>query len=289
LRDGEFRNPHLLAAALVIRSRFLSARYRADDPSTAQLYSEALAGAEAAALRACEVSVGMREIESESWATRGDVYSDLAQLHKGRKERFYLYFDKALAALRRALKENAGENIRIDAVCYLRLTKLCLLNANTKILAHQYFEEWKKIEPGVESDYWKVMAVGLEGKLGGPALLVKAWESLRYEKWEKRLAEFLLEEALKNFVAAHEGNSYKDEKLEALLRDHLRLTIGYGDRKVALLIKDRELVARVKRMRARPAEARPKQRRKSFIAAESESGSDLEPETSAESAEDESQ
>src|SRR5207237_8165480 len=123
---------------------------KAADAAAARLYSEALAEAEAAALRACQVSVGNREIESESWATLGDVYSDLAHLHKGRKERFYLYFNKALKALRRALKENRGENIRIDAVCYLRLTKLCLLNTNTKILAHQYFEEWKKIAPEVE-------------------------------------------------------------------------------------------------------------------------------------------
>lgn len=275
LRDDEFRNPHLLAAALVTKSRFLSARYqspKAKDPAAARRYTEALAEAEAVAQRACEVSVDIKGMESESWATLGDVYSELAVLHKGRRERFYFYFDEALKALRLALKKNRGdENIRIDAVCYVRLTKLCLLDPNTKLLAHQYFEEWKKIEPEVEHDYWKRMAVGLEGKLGGPALLVKAWETLNYGTWEKRLAEFLLEESLKNFVAAHAGHIYKDEKLESLLRDHLRLTIGYGDRKVAQLIKDRELLEKVKTMRAHPAVVRPRQKRKSFIAPEPES------------------
>jgi len=274
LRDGEFRNSHLLAAALVTKSRFLSARYqnpKTTDPTAARLYAEALAEAEAVASRACEVSVDIRGVESESQATLGDVYSDMAALHRGRRDWFYVYFDKALQALRLALKKNEGESIRIDAVCFLRLTNLCLLDTNTRVLAHHYFEEWKKIEPEVEHDYWKQMAVGLEGRLGGPALLVKAWETLRYETWEKRLAEFLLEESLKNFVAAHAGNTYKDEKLEALLRDHLRLTLGYGDRKVAQLMKDRELSEKVIKMRARPAAVRPKQKRKSYIAAESES------------------
>jgi hypothetical protein len=252
--DAEPRNPHLLAAVLVTKSRYLSSRYRPGkdaDGKTAHQHLSELTEAEMVAIEACDVSVGIREMESEAWSTLGDVYIDLAHLHKRHKEKFYTYFDKSLEALRRALAENHGENIRIDAVCYLRLTKLCLLNRNTKILAYEYFEQWKKIENEVEHEYCKVMGRELQKKMSGPVLLIKAGRSLNYDQWEKKLSQFLLEEALKKFVAAHEGKDYKPDKLQNLLATHLRIEMGYGKSKVSQLIKDKELMKEIGRMRAR--------------------------------------
>ena len=262
--DGEPRNPHLLATVLVTRSRFLSSRYHQNKRLDQQTAHQYLLEAEKDALEARELSSGIKEMESESWAILGDVYTDLAALHKSRKEKFYTHFDKALDALQQALKENQGENIRIDALCYLRLTKLCLLNPHSKLLAYEYFGHWKKIEGEVEYQYWKVMARGLERKLGGPFLLIKAWDSLNYEHWEKLLSKFLLEEALKKFVAAHEGRYYKLDKLHSLLANYLRLEMGFGKTKVSQLIRDEELMKKIVRMRARPSEVRPGRKARSY-------------------------
>jgi hypothetical protein len=282
LWDGQPTNPHLLAAALIIKSRFLIAQYRTGkdaDEAAVRRYSEALAEAEECALRARRVSVGIREMESEASATLGEVYTDLSEHYGPRSKLFYSYFDKAHQALQQGLEENRGENIRIEAVCYLRLTRLCLLNGNTETLAHQYFEEWKKIENQVDHDHWKVIAADLRRKLGSRYLLVKVPGTLNYKKWAEQLADVLLEEALKDFVSNHEGNHYKDEKLKGLLRDYLNSTIGYDKRKVDQLIRDRELVFRVKEMMARPREAHTRSRRKSYILAESKPGSRFKPES----------
>ncbi len=262
--DGEPRNPHLLAAALVTKSRFLSSLYRPGKNSSPAAARQNLAEAEVVALRARDVSSGIREMESEAWATLGDVYTDLAGLYKSHKEQFYAYFDKALETLERALRENHGENIRIDAVCYLRLTKLCLLNPNTKVLAYEYFERWEKIESEVEHQYWRVMARRLQKKLGGPFLLIKAWDSLNYDLWEQSLSRFLLEEALKKFVAAHEGKDYTLDKLHSLLANFLRREMGYGKSKVSQLIKDDGLMKELVMMRARRPEARAARRLRSY-------------------------
>lgn len=268
IKNNEPRNPHLLASALVIKSRFLSSRSLPGKRASAEadrLYLSDLAEAEAAAKQAIGVSAGIREVESEAWATLGNVYMDLAEFYQGRnKDDFNAYFDLSFEALQEALKKNHGENIRIDAVCYLRLTKLCLLDPNTKILAYEYFEQWRKIEGEVEHQYWREMAQKLEGKLGGPTLLVKAWEGVGYEEWEKRLKAFLHEEALKSFVARHEGKDYTEKQLHSRLVVHLR-ELGYSDNKIYELIEEEELMEKVKMMRARGPEARAKKKLHSYI------------------------
>jgi hypothetical protein len=194
------------------------------------------------------------------------VYSDLAAFYESRGgEEFIVYFKKSLKELRQALRKNNGENIRIDAVCYLRLTKLCLLNPDTKILAYEYFEQWKMIEGEVEHEYWKMMALELEGKLGGPVLLVKAWERVGYRGWEQRLKSFLQEEALKSFVARHEGHEYTEKQLHTRLVIHLR-ELEYSDNKIYELIEEEHLIEKVKRMRAKVPEIRAKKRLHSYSA-----------------------
>lgn len=268
IRNNEPRNPHLLASALVIKSRFLSARSLPGKRAGAEAnrhYLSDLAEAEATAKRAIDVSAGIREVESEAWAILGNVYMDSAEFYQGRnKDDFNAYFDLSLEALQEALKKNHGENIIIDAVCYLHLTKLCLLNPHTKILAYEYFEQWREIEGEVEHQYWREMAQELEGKLGGPVLLVKAWEGLSYEEWEKRLRAFLHEESLKSFVARHAGKDYTERYLHSRLVVHLR-ELGYSDNKIYELIEEEELMEKVNIMRARGPVAHAKKRLHSYI------------------------
>jgi len=267
IRDNEPRNPHLLASALVTKSRFLSSRPRPSKRAREKaflLHLSNLAEAEAAAKLASDVSTGIREVKSEACATLGDVYADYAEFYQGRdRGQFNTYFDRSLEALQEALKENHGENIRIDGVCYLRLTKLFLLNPNVNIRAYEYFEQWRHISGEVEHAYWKKMAVELEGKLKGPVLLVKAWETLDYAKWENRLRTFLHEESLKSFVERHEGKDYSDNQLHSRLVVHMR-ELGYSDNKIYELIEDEELMEKVKRMRARGLEPRAKKKLRSY-------------------------
>ncbi len=252
------KNPHLLAAALVTRSRFLSSRYRPGNNADTTTNLRYLAEAEADAIKARDVSAGIRDIHSEALATLGDVYTDLAELHRANNKKFYTYFDRSLEALEQALQENQGENIRTDAVCYLRLTKLCLLNPNTDVSAHEYFERWKNIEAEVENDYCKTLASELlkKGNLRGPVLLIEVKDSLNYDEWSKTLSSLLLEEALKKFVERHKGEEHKQPKWRSMLATHLSQELGYARSKVYQMIGKEKLMEVIKsRMSERSTEA----------------------------------
>jgi len=252
-----YKNPHLLGDALIYKSYFLRAHFRSQGRTSqkSELQQDLMAAKEVA-MQARDVSAsqGTAPLKSEAWAALGSVYTDLVEFRQKRHEDFYEDFDEALKALRQALKENGGENARLDAACYLRLARLCLLNRNTEILAYDYFEQWRKLEGQVEHAYLKGMARELrrKDKIGGPVLVIKSSEGLRYKDWAKKLSEFLLDVTMKQFVASQDGNSFSPEQWRILLGKYMRRKLGYSQHKTNDLIDKKELIEKLMRMRELP-------------------------------------
>ena len=192
-------------------------------------------------------------LHSEVLATLADVYIDLAEVHKThRKENFQHYFASALQALNQALEYNDGENMRNDAICFLRLTKLYLLTEGTLSLAQEYFARWRKISTRVEHDYCRTLAEQLEKELRTPILMIEPWKNTEYGYWNDRLWDFLVDQAVQKFANRHRHRRYNAKQLTKLLRTHLELELGYRGTKIRALIRERNLMATVEQMIAHP-------------------------------------
>jgi hypothetical protein len=246
------RNTHLLATALALKSRYLSSRYeKSKKPRKSVVDHRYLEEARIVACQAEQASEGMKMLRGEVLATLADVYIDLAEVHiRYHKDDFQYYFDSALHALKDALEHNGGENMRNDAVCFLRLTKLYLLNPTTLSSAHDSFERWLRISNRVEHDYCQTLAQQLEKELHTPVLMIDPWKNTKYAYWNDKLFDFLLDEALKKFANKHRQHKLKPKQLRSKLGIHLRLELGYGNTKVGKLIRDHDLEARVTRLLA---------------------------------------
>lgn len=256
----EYKNPHLLGDALIYKSYFLRAHFRSSRksvqrPADFQDLMLALAAAEKA--RDVSEKQGTAPLKSEAWAALGAVYTDLVEYRQGMGEDYFVDFDKALQALRRALKDTGG-NVRLNAACYLRLARLSLLNPDTKLMAYGYFEQWKKLEDQVEHAYLREMARDLEGedKLAYPYILVRANKSLEYAVWEKELKEKLYDAATQRFI--HELPDYDtpdEDRLEREFISHLVKTVGPSRSTVATLVREGGLFEGLKELlekRGRP-------------------------------------
>jgi hypothetical protein len=257
IRENKPRNPHLLSTAQIAKSRVLISEYQSLSETEPTGAIQCLIEAEVLANRADQFSAGFIEKKLEANTTLGEVYMCLAQANRSDPEKFKVYFDKALFALRAALEINRHENIRIEGVCFLQLSKLCLLNPNTEVLAYDYFQQWEKIKDNVEHEYCRVMARDLEAKLGVPFFLIRGSDSLNSEDRRKQLEEFLLDRAMKMFVAANLGRDPKDPKLRRLLEQHLEDVLGYSDSKVYKMLKEFDLMKKLQTLLAKPLEGMP--------------------------------
>jgi hypothetical protein len=252
------RNTHLLATALAIKSRYLGSRYqKSKKPRKSVVDHKYLEEAETVAGQAVAASIGMAMLRSEALSNLGDIYTDLAEVHtRYRKGDFQHYFDSAIAVLNEALELNAGENIRHDAVCFLRLTRLYLLNPQTLRLAHDSFEQWRKISNRVEHEYCQTLAHQLQNELRTPVLMIEPWKNAKMSYWNDELSRFLLDEALTKFVNKHRQRNLTARQMRKNLGIHLRLELGYGNTKIGELIREHDLETRVLRMMNGPYSAR---------------------------------
>jgi tetratricopeptide (TPR) repeat protein len=251
-KDDESRNPHLLGDALIYKSYLLRRSHERTEEKAAHI--DELNEAISVAKRACAISDsrGTAPLRSEAYAALGAAYTDLAEFHRKRPEEFLPKFADALRELQKALKETA-ENVRLEAACYLRLTRLCLLNENTQLLAHEYFEQWRKLEGKVEHAYLKEMAGGLEKKLGGRFHLVITGEKLEYMKEEERLRGFLNDVAMERFAATILRRSYGKPLTDKVLRNKfIQFLISHSDYEsdstVRRMIKDDGLLPRLRKI-----------------------------------------
>lgn len=251
-RLREYKNPHLLGDALIYKSYFLRAHYRSQRKSGQT--PEDLADLTLAMEKAQEaVSVSEKQgtdpLKSEAWAALGAVYTDMVEYHQEMKEDFSQDFGRALRALRRAL-QYAGSNPRLNAASYLRLARLCHLNPGAKIIAYDYFDQWRKLEGQVEHAYLKEMARGLEGadKLGAPYLLVKVDETLEYKKWEEALVAILHDAAMRRFIYDLPDERPDDEDLRLRFKNYLEDELKYSPGKVRGLLNEGGMFEKLKEM-----------------------------------------
>jgi hypothetical protein len=260
----DFRNPSLLAAAMVMKSRFLRARcFSEAETVDRKRHFEYLNEAMKVAAEAHLVS-DIKLVQTEASAALGEIHTDLATLNlTWHKADFQHNFEAALKFFQRAITENDRQNLRNHAVCLLGLTRLCLLNPNTEVAAREYFAEWKTIEKLVEHSYCQAMAEQLESQFNSPVLLIKITEPLHVRKLQEKLKERLIDEALERFWTK-DKLTYHKRKWRKLLSNHLQSELNYGSTKVNALIRERGLLDRVTAMREqplKPSPSRPKNKR----------------------------
>lgn len=254
--DGKHRNLQLRTDALIYRSYFLRDRFRRLKGGAAGGGLDYLMQAKEDATEARDVSdgTGIAPMKSEAWAALGSVHTDLADYYGTRDENFYANFDRAGEALRQALKENGGENARLEAACYLRLAKLCILNPNTEILAYDYFEQWKRLEGRVEHAYLKVMAQDFlrKNKIAPLFRLVKPDPDVTFKAWEEAVLDFLIDAAMTRFAAIHEKETHSVDEWRRMTLRYLLPKSGYSETWVKDRIDSMRLVEKVLKLKDAP-------------------------------------
>jgi len=235
------RNKHLLSSALTTKSRFAIAQSQAQPNAEV---TKVLRGAEELAKEAHKAGFGFVEKELEASITLGEVYVCQAEMNQDNPELFNGYFTNAFWVLRDALKANAiAGNIRIEAVCFLQLTRLCLLNRTNEALAYQYFEAWEKIKGSVEHKHCHVLARELQPKLGVPFFLVKASE-LGRKNWEKELEQFTKDHLVAGFVANYVGPT-DDKTVGPKLEEYVKSALNCERSTAYKKIKELNLKKRI--------------------------------------------
>ena len=251
---GESKNPHLLSDARIYKSYLLRSRFRSHKRTEQQAahIGELYKAIEEAKL-ACAVadSHGTALLKSEAYAALGAAYTDMVIFLQKRRQDSPNEFAKAFQALQTAIQENP-ENVRLEAASNLRLTRLCLLNENTSIMAHEYFEQWRKLENKVEHAYLKDMAADIEKRLRSPYHLVKPGKRLEFNGERERLKAFLQDIAMKRFATNLLGTSYgrdiSDEHLKSQFEQFLKANTDIHPSSVTRMVESDGLLAKLKKI-----------------------------------------
>ena len=239
---GRYKNQRLLTEALVVRSYI-----RRHQPETASGKKHTnLLKAEEDAKRSREVAAGNSRMECEALIALGTVQYEQARLaNRANKED---EFQKKLLAAQHsfsdALSRNRGSNVRIEAVCYLKLAKLSLLDPSSVSIAHDYFKRWKNIENRVEHAYCHDMANEISKRLSqdGPLLIVNAEFPLSYADWENKLLKHLLKNMLTILSEETKKHQYSESKLHSLIVNALIKKLQFKKSKAYELVTTHKLV-----------------------------------------------
>ena len=255
---GESKNPHLLGDARIYKSYLLRWRFRSHKRTEQQAaHLDELTKAIDEAKRACHIadSGGTALLKSEAYAALGAAYTDMVVFMQKRRHDFLPAFAEAFQALQTALKENA-ENVRLKAASYLRLTRLCLLNESTKIKAHEYFEQWRRLEGKVEHAYLKDMAIEIEKHLGSYYHYVKPGERLEFNTEQEKLDAFMKDVAMKRFATNLLGTSFgrflRDEQLMYQFELFLKATTDLTKKQRDRMMKETGLLDKLQKLIRNP-------------------------------------
>jgi hypothetical protein len=255
-RDGESKNPHLLSDARIYKSYLLRSRFRSHRRAEQQAHIDELKEAIDEATKACTVADkhGTALLRSEAHAALGAAYTDMIVfLQKRQKQQkdFFNEFGKAFQALQTSLRENA-ENVRLEAASYLRLTRLCLLNENTTVMGHEYFEQWRRLENKVEHAYLKEIAADIEKQLGSPYYLVKPGKMLEINGEPNRVFAFMQEVAINrvamNLLRTSYGRNINDKALRRELENFLKANTDIPDTSVRRIVDNYGLLDKLKKL-----------------------------------------
>ena len=240
--DGHLKNQRLLTEALFIRSyirRCLPEMMAGQKPSI-------LTKAEEDARRSLREATGNTRMECEALIALGSVQYEQAKYYKshGKEEDFHKKLNASQLSFRDALKRNDGKNVRIEAVCYLKLTKLSLIDPSSVALAHDYFKKWKEIEKRVEHAFCHHMAQEINEQLseGGPLLIINAELSLSYPKWEEKLLRHLINTMLLQLSEVTRNGLSRAQDLRPLIKDALVEKLEFKRNKAYEIIRELKLV-----------------------------------------------
>lgn len=245
--DGHYKDQSLLTEALFIRSYI---RRRVPEASSEKKYSN-LSKAEDDAKRSLREAKDNSRMQCEALLALGSVQYEQARYYKENKkeEEFHRKLLAAQRSFRDALARNK-KNVRIDAVCYLKLAKLGLLDPGSVALAHDYFKRWKEIESRVEHAFCRDMGneIGEQLSQDGPLLIIDAEFSLSYPEWKEKLYRHLIKIMLTKLSEQTKHSQYSDKDLYSEIVDALIDKLKFKSSTAYVLIKRDNMLDRLKLM-----------------------------------------
>ena len=235
------KNQRLLTEALFIRSYI-----RRCLPEIAENRHSNLSKAEDDARRSLKEAAGNTRMECEALIALGSVQYEQARYYKraNKELEFRKKVNTSQNSFRDALMLNHKKNVRIEAVCYLKLTKLSLLDPSSVALAHDYFKRWKEIENRVEHAFCHYMADEINKRLseGGPLLIINAESPLTQSEWKKKLLMHLINSMLVKLSEETKKHQYNEKQLHELIADDMINRLKFGKTTAYNLIKTHRLV-----------------------------------------------
>jgi tetratricopeptide (TPR) repeat protein len=253
VEDERFRNPRLLAEALVLRSYIRLWPPIRDDQDQHLKVTQSREDAE----RSSSVASGNTRTRCEALIALGIAHFREYKIDRNNLDRAGQdnRLQNAQRYFREALAVNGKRNPRIEGVCYLNLAKVCSLDHGSVALAHDYFDWWKQVRDRVEHAYCHELADEVSRRLSseGPLLVVNAEASMNHTEWEIKLKDHLVNSLLRKLAEKTRGDNIDDAHLRRLIEDGLMQDLGYGRTKALGLAKSREqaLVARLQTLRHR--------------------------------------
>ena len=242
--QGRHKNQRLLTEGLFIRSYI---RRCLPDIKPERKQSN-LSKAEDDARVALDVAKENSRMQCEALIALGSVHYEQSKYHKSvnNEHESHRSLTAAERAFNRTLKLNDGKNARIEAVCYLKLAKLNLLDPSSVALAHDFFKKWKAIENRVEHAFCHYMAQDVEKRLSeAPLMVVDAESPLTYNEWKEKLLTHFINTTLIKLSEETRNNHYDEEELLNLIA--ARLKLKFTRTKAYDLIEKRKLVEELQR------------------------------------------
>lgn len=242
VEEGRNKNQRLLTEALFIRSYIR----RCQPEMTSARRQSNLAKAEEDARRSLKEAIGNSRMECEALIALGSVQYEQSRYYKSinKDDDAHKKLTAAQESFRAALRRNEGKNVRIEAVCYLKLTKLSLFDPSSVALAHDYFKRWKEIEKRVEHSFCHYMAQELSKQLSddGPLLIINAESSLSYPEWNNKLLRHLINIMLITLSEETKKHQYSERDLQRLIVSALRNKLEFKKAKAYEVLKEHHLV-----------------------------------------------
>ncbi len=244
--EGRYKNQRLLTEALFIRSYI---RRCMPDSAPGKRLAD-LSRSEEDARRSLKEAKESSRMQCEAFIALGSVQYEQSRYYKSinKEDEFHKRLNAARLSFRAALKRNDGRNVRIEAVCYLKLTKLSLFDPSGVALAHDYFNKWKQIENRVEHAFCHYMAQELSERLseGGPLLVINAESSLNYYEWEEKLMSHLINTMMIKLSEEIGKNQNSASELRPIIADALMERLKFKRNKAYEIIKERNLVEKLR-------------------------------------------
>lgn len=234
VNEYKTRNSRLLAEAYFVRSYM-----RRFNPN--QNKSGSLEDAEKSCERAKDKA---KQMEPDALISLASYYlAEASEISKKLNfnpdsEVFNKYFEFAKDSLKRALTLNESKNIRIEAVCLLKLAELYDLLPENRRLAFHYFNKFEEIESKIGHDFVKTGADKFRSLSIKNSFFISVFEeSLNIKEKQDELVDYLTNLAISRFFKSLPSNINTKELNKKLVK-HLSKQLGVSPAKAYNMIKE---------------------------------------------------